>query len=85
MNEKKTTIQMHISPDLEYCYRDLFNIYASSSEVIIEFGNHHRSTPEHATVTNRIVLSVQNAYNFINQMHQTLQSAEEKFHQQNKS
>lgn len=46
-------------------------IFVGAGDVVIEFGNLHRAMPGHATISNRIVMSVANAYN----LHQTLQQA----------
>ncbi len=70
-NDPQPEIQFHVSPELEYAYRDVFNVYVGAGDVVIEFGNLHRAMPGHATISNRIVLSVANAYN----LHQTLQQA----------
>ena len=70
-NNQQPEIQFHVSPELEYAYRDVFNVYVGAGDVVIEFGNLHRAMPGHATISNRIVLSVANAYN----LHQTLQQA----------
>jgi hypothetical protein len=55
-------LQIHVAPDLEYCYRDLANVYFGAESVIIELGNRHNSPPKHATVANRIVLTPSVAY-----------------------
>ncbi len=70
-NDPQPEIQFHVSPELEYAYRDVINVYVGAGDVVIEFGNLHRAMPGHATISNRIVLSVANAYN----LHQTLQQA----------
>ncbi len=70
-NDQQPEIQFHVSPELDYIYRDVFNVYVGAGDVVIEFGNLHRAMPGHATISNRIVLSVANAYN----LHQTLQQA----------
>ncbi len=70
-NDPQPKVQFHVSPELEYAYRDVFNVYVGAGDVVIEFGNLHRAMPGHATISNRIVLSVANAYN----LHQTLQQA----------
>ncbi|MCF8104180.1 MAG: hypothetical protein K9K64_01745 [Desulfohalobiaceae bacterium] len=82
-NEKQNTnaVQFHVSPDLDYVYRDVFNVYVGSGDVLIEFGNQHRSMPEHATVSNRIVMSIGNAYTLLQTMQKTLQEAQIKLHQ----
>ncbi|MEW5725127.1 MAG: hypothetical protein AB1896_18585 [Thermodesulfobacteriota bacterium] len=78
-------IQVHVSHDLEYVYRDVVNIFVGAGEVILEFGNRHRSMPEHVTISNRIVLSVAGAYDFHQRLGQTLQEAQAKLQQQLRS
>ena len=68
---QKPRIKFNVSPELEYVYRDVFNVYVGAGDVVIEFGNLHRAMPGHASISNRIVMSVANAYN----LHQTLQQA----------
>ena len=75
-NEK--TIQFHVSPELEYVYRDIFNVYVGTGDVLIEFGNIHRSMPEHASISNRVVMSVSNAYTLVQTMQQALQQAHDR-------
>ena len=70
-NDQQPKVQFHVAPELEYVYRDVFNVYVGAGDVIIEFGNLHRAMPGHASISNRIVMSVANAYN----LHQTLQQA----------
>ncbi|OGQ89052.1 MAG: hypothetical protein A2464_05170 [Deltaproteobacteria bacterium RIFOXYC2_FULL_48_10] len=74
--ESKPVIQFHVPPELEYVYRDIFNVYAGPGDVIIEFGNHHRAMPEHASISNRIVMSVGNAYLLVQTLQQALQQAQ---------
>ncbi|SLM32885.1 hypothetical protein MTBBW1_80228 [Desulfamplus magnetovallimortis] len=73
-----SSIQFHVSPDLEYVYRDIFNVYVGAGDVVIEFGNLHRSMPEHASISNRIVMSVGNAYTLMQTMQQALQQAHDR-------
>jgi hypothetical protein len=70
-SNQQPRIKFNVSPELEYVYRDVFNVYVGAGDVVIEFGNLHRAMPGHATISNRIVLSVANSYN----LHQTLQQA----------
>jgi len=70
------TIQFHVPPELEYVYRDVFNVYAGTGDVVIEFGNHHRAMPEHASISNRIVMSVGNAYLLVQTLQQALEKAQ---------
>ena len=73
---QKPGIQFHVPPDLEYVYRDIFNVYAGLGDVTIEFGNHHKSMPEHASISNRIVMSTANAYILLQTLQQALQQAQ---------
>ena len=75
-NNEQPTVQFHVPPELEYVYRDIFNVYAGAGDVVIEFGNHHRAMPEHATISNRIVMSVGNAYSLVQTLQQALQQAQ---------
>lgn len=75
-NTKQPNVQFHVPPELEYVYRDIFNVYAGAGDVVIEFGNHHRAMPEHATISNRIVMSVGNAYSLVQTLQQALQQAQ---------
>lgn len=87
-NEPDTSeqIQIHVSPDLDYVYRDMVNIFVGNGDVLFEFGNHHRSLPErHVTITDRIVLSVPNAYDLLQRLNQTLQEAQARLQEQIKS
>lgn len=78
MAEKNNQIQVHIPPELEYCYRDIANIFVGNNEVVFEFGNHHRSTPEHATISNRIVMSFADAYELQQRLEASLMEARRK-------
>jgi hypothetical protein len=80
-NGGQPDVQFHVSPDLEYVYRDVFNVFVGAGEVVIEFGNLHRAMPNHATISNRIVMSVGNAYTLIQTLQQALQQAQIKLHQ----
>ena len=75
-------IQVFVSPELDYVYRDVINIFVGAGDVLLEFGNHHRSLPDHVTISNRIVLSVANAYDLYQRLGQTLQDAQNKIQQQ---
>ncbi len=75
-HEETKDVQFHVSPDLDYSYRDVFNVFVGVGEVVIEFGNIHRSMPGHATLSNRIVLSVGNAYALVQALQGSLQEAQ---------
>lgn len=74
--QQPPSIQFHVPPELEYVYRDVFNVYAGAGDVLIEFGNHHRAMPEHASISNRIVMSVSDAYLLVQTIQQALQKAQ---------
>ena len=80
--EEEEQIQVHIPPDLEYLYRDVVNIFVGAGDVVMEFGNTHRSIPgHHISISNRIVLSVPNAYDLHMRLGQVLQEAQLKMQQ----
>ena len=55
-------IQVYVAPDLEYTYRDFFSLYVGTEEVVIELGNRHRAQANRASIQNRVVLSIPNAF-----------------------
>jgi hypothetical protein len=75
-DEQTQSIQFHVPPDLDYVYRDVFNVFVGAGEVVIEFGNRHRAMPQHVTISNRIVVSVGHAYTLIQTLNQALQEAQ---------
>ena len=75
---QKLNIEFHLPPDLEYTYRDISNVFVGPGEVVLEFGNIHRSMPGHGTISNRIVLSVRNAYELRGALSRALNEAEQK-------
>ncbi|WP_299984007.1 DUF3467 domain-containing protein [Desulfobacula sp.] len=75
-NIQQPGIQFHVPPELEYAYRDIFNVYAGVGDVTIEFGNHHKAMPEHASILNRIVMTTGNAYLLVQTLQQALQEAQ---------
>lgn len=83
-NQPKQNVQVHVSPDLDYCFRDVANIFVGSGEVVFEFGNHHRSMPNNITISNRIVLSIPNAYELQRKLQEVLLEAQNQVQQQMK-
>lgn len=79
---EQPSIQLHVDPNLEYVYRDIFNVYAGSGDVLIEFGNLHRAMPGHASISNRIVVSMSDAYVLVRTMQDALQKAQAMMQQQ---
>ena len=80
--DQKQQIQVHIPPDLDYHYRDIANVFVGPGDVVIEFGNFHRSNAGNATISNRIVLSVGTAYQLQESLAQALAQAQQAIRQQ---
>lgn len=80
--EQKVKIQTHIAPDLDYLYRDIANVFVGAGDVVIEFGNFHRSMPGHATISDRIVLSMANAIELQQSLGTAIMEAQERLRQQ---
>ncbi len=74
--------QVHVSPDLDYCYRDIANIFVGTGDVIFEFGNIHRSMPGNITIGNRIVLTMANAVELHHKLGEVLQEAQKQLQEQ---
>jgi hypothetical protein len=74
--------QIHVSPDLDYSYRDVANIFVGTGDVVFEFGNQHRSMPGNITIGNRIVLSMATAYDLQQKLGQVLQEAQKQMQAQ---
>ena len=70
-------LQLHVSAYLECHYRDMFNVSVGLEEVILEFGNRHRTPPDRATISTRIVLSVSNAFRLQQALQQALANAQQ--------
>jgi hypothetical protein len=74
-------LQVYAAPDLEYTYRDFFSLYVGSEEVLVEFGNRHRAQSNRATVHNRIVLSIPNAFRLQQALARSLDEARKRMQQ----
>ena len=81
-NSNSQNIQVHVSPDLDYSYRDVANIFVGPGDVVFEFGNIHRSIPGNITIGNRIVLSMANAIDLQQKLGQVLQEAQKQIQEQ---
>ncbi len=85
MSEQENTqqnFQVHVSPDLDYSYRDIANIYVGAGDVIFEFGNIHRAMPGNITIGNRIVLTMANAVELHQKLGEVLQEAQKQMQEQ---
>ena len=74
--------QVHVSPELDYSYRDVANIFVGAGDVVFEFGNMHRSMPGNVTIGNRIVLSMSNAIELQQKLGEVLQEAQKQMQEQ---
>ena len=88
MSEQDTTenpqqnFQVHVSPDLDYSYLDVANIFVGAGDVVFEFGNLHRSMPGNITISNRVVMTMANAYDLQQKLGQVLQEAQKQMQEQ---
>lgn len=61
MADESNELKVVIPNDLDYKFRDFFNVNASATEVIIEMGNVHRSVQNEAVLRDRVVFSIPGA------------------------
>ncbi len=80
-NEEQS-FQIHVAPDLDYSYRDVANIYVGAGDVVLEFGNLHRSMPGNITIGNRIVLTMANAIDLQQKLGEVIQEAQRQMQEQ---
>lgn len=71
-------MQITIKQDMDYVYRDMFNVHVGLDEVILEFGNLHRVPENTATLSDRIVISVRNAVRLQQVLGKVILEAQEK-------
>ena len=76
--ENQQKVSVHVSPDLDYSYRDVANIYIGVGDVLLEFGNLHRAMPGNATISDRIVLSMHTAIELQQQLQKLIAEAQQK-------
>jgi hypothetical protein len=82
MADENKPPRVHAKPDLEYVYRDTFNVYFGFEEIIIEFGNRSRSAENEVVAGDRIVLSLANAQRLQQALHQGLEGLKQKLEKQ---
>ncbi len=80
--QEMQNFQVHVSPDLDYSYRDVANIFVGAGDVVFEFGNLHRAMPGNITISNRIVMTYANAYDLQQKLQQILQEAQKQMQEQ---
>lgn len=78
MSAQENTLQLAIDQNLDYKYRDLFNLHVGAEDVVIEFGNIHRGQENQGCISDRIVLSPGNAVRLQQALTQSLQQMQER-------
>ncbi len=61
MADENNDLKVVIPNDVDYKFRDFFNVNASATEVVIEMGNEHRSVQNEAVLRDRVVFSIPGA------------------------
>ena len=84
-DEKKEPVKVYVAPDLEYCYRDVCNVFIGPGDVILEFGNKHRAMPGNITIANRITLTTANAFALMKTLQQALDAAQQQLQERMKN
>lgn len=75
-------IQVDFAEGVDYKYRDVLNIFVGRGDVVLELGNIHRSVPNQATISDRVVISMASAYDFHARLGQALKEAQERLQQE---
>ncbi|MHA7879561.1 MAG: hypothetical protein ACX931_07210 [Saccharospirillum sp.] len=80
MTDQPETQKIHVdfADGVDYKYRDVLNIFVGRGDVVFELGNIHRSVPNQATIADRVVVSMANAYDFHARLGQALKDAQER-------
>ncbi len=76
-NEEKK-VRLHIDPEIEYKYRDLFNLHISAEDVVIEFGNIQRGAKNQGAIKDIIVMSPANAIRLQQALSQSIENMQQK-------
>lgn len=83
--QQNKPLQLHIDPELDSKYRDVFNIHITPEDVVFEFGNILRHKEGEAVIHERIVMTPSSAMrlqqwltNAISQMQQKMKDAANK-------
>lgn len=75
-SEPVTRIEVNFANDLDYKYRDIINVFVGRGDVVLEMGNIHRSVPGQGTISDRVVLTLANAYDFHARLGEALKEAQ---------
>ncbi len=77
-NSSENKIKLHVDPEIEYKYRDLFNIHISTEDVILELGNIQRGATTQGAIKDVIVLSPSTAIRLQQALAQSIEHIQEK-------
>lgn len=75
---KENKIKLHIDPEIEYKYRDLFNIHISAEDVVIELGNIQRGATDQGAIKDIIVMSPANAIRLQQALTKSIETMQQK-------
>ncbi len=81
-NNQEKTIKIHINPEIEYKYRDIFNIHISTDEVTLEFGNLQRGSNQ-GVIKDIIVMTPANAMRLQQALAQSIETMQQKIREIN--
>ena len=77
-NHSENKIKLHVDPEIEYKYRDLFNIHISTEDVILELGNIQRGGTAQGAIKDVIVMSPSTAIRLQQALAQSIGHMQEK-------
>lgn len=77
-NHSEKKIKLHVDPEIEYKYRDLFNIHISTEDVILELGNIQRGGTAQGAIKDVIVMSPSTAIRLQQALAQSIGHMQEK-------
>lgn len=88
--QQNKPLELHMDPNLDTKYRDVFNLHITPEDLVLEFGNLLRHKEGEAVILDRIAMSPSNAIrlqqwltNAIGQMQQRMKEAAGKQQQMN--
>jgi hypothetical protein len=79
-----TKINVHVQPNMQYTYHDIFNLHVGEDEVVIEFGTRLRSAENEAIINHGVVMSLSNAIHLQQLLQQTITKMQQEFYKKNK-
>jgi len=77
-NKQQDGLEVYIHPDADFVFREVFGVYVGAGEVVIEFGNYQRIDSRKVVISDRIVMTINNAYKLMRYMEDALQQAQAK-------